>query len=465
MTLLYKQVKGKKITAALISCLLCLSCNKILEVTPSSKITFEQTFSDDLTAISAIRGVYGDMLQYAHAFSGANQSMQALLGLSADELSETLNTPILKQFENNALRANNEHIKNLWNSIYNTIYAANAVMNGIEQSESITENTKNSLKGEALFIRAFSHFYLVNIFGKVPIVITTDYAVNSQLSRQDTNVVYDQIITDLLEAEQLLNDEYINGERVRPVKATATALLARVYLFTNNWVKAEQSATTVIEDAKFSLVELADISLSNNGEAIWQLHSSSLTENAATNEGIYFLYPSYYNALRPEFIDAFETGDLRKIEWTQVNSGFLVPYKYRVSGSGGSRSEYSTVFRLAEPYLIRAEAKIQQDNIEGGVEDLNEIRSRARDENPGDLPDLPASLNKTDALLAVQQERKVELFTEWGHRWLDLKRWGIASEVLLPLKGLEWQNTDMLYPIPQIELDRNRKLGNQNQGY
>jgi hypothetical protein len=115
------------------------------------------------------------------------------------------------------------------------------------------------------------------------------------------------------------------------------------------------------------------------------------------------------------------------------------------------------VFRLGEQYLIRAEARAQRNDLQGALADLNAIRNRAG----------LASVNngtKDVILEAIRKERFTELFTEWGDRWLELKRAGIADAILLPLKGSGWQTTDQLYPLPQSELDINVFL-TQNPGY
>jgi hypothetical protein len=117
------------------------------------------------------------------------------------------------------------------------------------------------------------------------------------------------------------------------------------------------------------------------------------------------------------------------------------------------------VFRLAEQFLIRAEARAHLDKITGANSakaDLNMIRDRAG------LPPTVAS-TKEEMLAAILQERRMELFVEWGHRWFDLKRTGKASEVLSVLKP-RWDPTDVLYPIPYNELQLNPNMM-QNAGY
>ena len=123
----------------------------------------------------------------------------------------------------------------------------------------------------------------------------------------------------------------------------------------------------------------------------------------------------------------------------------------------GSGNEYSILLRLAEQYLIRAEARLYLGDLDGAKTDLNLIRNRAA------LP--PITTNIEDELkLAIENERRHELFTEQGHRWFDLKRTARANEILGPIKP-NWHNTDILLPIPETELNLNPNLQPQNPGY
>ena len=108
----------------------------------------------------------------------------------------------------------------------------------------------NQLTGEAKFMRAFCYFYLVNAFGDVPLITSTNYLVNETMPRAPAMEVYRQIIADLKGAKDLLANDYSysNGEKVRPNKWVAIALLARAYLYTGDWVNAEAEATSVISN-------------------------------------------------------------------------------------------------------------------------------------------------------------------------------------------------------------------------
>jgi hypothetical protein len=162
-------------------------------------------------------------------------------------------------------------------------------------------------------------------------------------------------------------------------------------------------------------------------------------------------------------LNAFEVGDKRKASWvisgTQDGQPWSHPFKYKSTSSDTVLTEYYTVFRLAEQHLVRAEARAKLGKLtaaNSAESDINIIRDRA-----GLGP--TTAQTKEELLAAVAQERRVELFSEWGHRWFDLKRTGKADEVLSLIKP-GWQPEDKLYPIPYDERQLNPNL-TQNPHY
>jgi hypothetical protein len=321
------------------------------------------------------------------------------------------------------------------------------------------------LMGEAVFMRAFLHFYLVNFFGDIPYITITDFRVNTDIIRMPKAEVYEGIISDLIEAKSLLTDDYSfsNGERTRPNQMVAKAMLARVYLYIKNWEYAEREATEVINNSSMYTIEddLSKVFLPNSAETIWQLVPLSPRN---TSEGSIFILTATptYVALTSNFLDSFESGDKRLNDWVGYYSDgindYAFPFKYKVQSST-TTEEYYMVLRLAEQYLIRSEARAQQGDIAGAQSDLNIIRNRSSLENT-------LATDQSSILLAIEQERRIEFFAEWGHRWLDLKRTGRADVVLDSIKT-DWQPTDVLYPIPleQILKDSNMDDTDQNPGY
>ncbi|MEP7375990.1 MAG: RagB/SusD family nutrient uptake outer membrane protein [Chitinophagaceae bacterium] len=449
----------------LVSISLFFSCKKFVEIKPPiNSYTSSATFSNDQTATSAVIGLYQQMINTPLLFTHGGLSI--FTALSSDEIKNTYSDLSYDAFANNSITANESNIQTyFWTAAYKIIYQANAIIEGVNASNQISAGVKEQLLGEAKFSRALCYFYLTNIFGDVPLQLTTDYRINATMSRTSSLKIYEQVSVDLLDAVDLLKPTYPTAGRVRPNKWTATAMLARVYLYQKKWAEAETASTAVINSGDYTLEsELNNVFLSNSNEAIWQLQP--LNEYFFSAEGSVFV--PYNDMERPAFtltndlLSSFEVNDQRFVKWIGKNviagTDYYYPYKYKVKyPSGGPITEYTMVLRLAEQYLIRSEARAQQDNFASGLTDLNAIRSRAG--LPGS-----AAIDKVSLLTAIGQERRVELFTEWGHRWLDLKVTSRVEAVLSSLKSPNWQPADTLYPIPFAELQLNPSL-RQNPGY
>lgn len=447
--------------------LLLAGCRKFIEIPPPvTEVAKENIFDNDIAAESALRGIYVSM-------GTTNLFLPALAtacGLAADELFDVgLNAGPHLEFWRNTLQPENANVLNVWSTPYTLIYYCNALLEGISSSEKMSDSAKIQMEGEAKLVRAFWHFYLVNMFGEVPLALTTDHKVNNVALRLKAHEVYAQVLKDLEEAETLMKAEYPAGKRSRPCKAAATAMKARVHLYQHNWAAAEQAASLVIGNASYDTVALEDVFIGNSREAIWQIKPAG-TSGYTPEASVFFMtWLPYMASMRNELADAFSSDDKRRSVWVGTiadDVSVIYPFssKYRETFMNPGGTEYSMVLRLAEQYLIRAEARIQQNDVSNGINDINVIRKRAG------LALLPGTLTKQAAMLALEQERRLELFLEWGHRWFDLKRWpGLtgpsrADDILGPLKGSNWQPEDTLFPVPRLERENNPNLS-QNNGY
>ena len=447
-------------------CLLASSgCRKLLQVpTPQDEISVGEVFSSDSNALSALSGMYIQIMNNPQSL--LNGGMTLYGGLSSDELDNTVANASVDEFRSDSLTAANLFCSNLYTGAYNTIYTANSMLAGLQGASGVSDNMRSELQGEAEFVRALVYFYLVNLYGGVPLVTTTDFTVSSVQPRATVGAVYSQIVADLQDAEGRLSPVYLStgaftGARTRPNQAAATALLARVWLYEGQWGRAESAADTVIANPLYQLVtDLNQVFLAASPEAIWQLQP--VYANLATAEGNLFIprsggKPGYI--LTPGLLASWEPGDLRRLDWTDSVVNEIVdvyPYKYKEASNNPPNGEYEIVLRLAEMYLIRAEARARQGNTVEAAADLNIVRQRA-----GLAP--TAATDAAGLLTAILHERQIEFFAEWGHRWLDLKRTGEASTVLGAEKA-GWNVTDELYPIPANELTENPTLV-QNPGY
>jgi hypothetical protein len=441
------------------------SCKKFVEVgTPSDQVVTVTVFSDDATATSAILGLYHNIMDFNNSLLNGGATLCA--GLSSDEIVNRSSNSEHDAFRNNSIQASSENLNNwLWSPSYINIYHANAIIAGLEQSSNLSPSVKQQLQGEAKFIRGITYFYLSNLFGDIPLILSTDFRINQHASRTSRDEVIQQIILDLKDAKNQLPEGYLVSERTRPNKWTAAALLSRVYLYRNEWKNAEDEASEVIMTSSYELAsDLNKAFIINSREVIFQM--APVNSFNSTAEGLAFV-PSGSATGRPSYLltanllSAFEVNDKRKAFWTNVKTvssiDYFFAYKYKIRSSPTPSNECNIVLRLAEQYLIRAEARAQQDNVDGAQEDLNIIRRRAG------LAETTAT-TKQDLLSTILHERQVELFAEWGHRWFDLIRTGKATAVLESQKSPNWQDTDTLFPIPISQLKLNPSL-TQNPGY
>lgn len=444
------------------------SCKKFVDTpVPKTELASQLVFTDDKTATAAMVGLYSDMNALNYQF--ANTLMNYLSAMHADDLYYAATFENYDVFRQVRLLPQSNYVNAYWTYVYSYIYHANACIEGLTAAQNLSPAVKEQLLGESYFMRAFFYFYLVNIYGDVPLITSTDYKVNGSKGREATAEVYRQVISDLQTAKAKLGNNYPSSNRVRPNKAAATALLARTYLYNKEWALAEAEATQVLTNSNYSLLQdLNGVFLANSREAIWQLQPVNVAAGRNTWEGFTSVPASAaanaaFRLDTTNLIPKFEANDARRQNWTgnkitTAGAHIYWPMKYKVRTSTAGVTEYSMVMRLAEQFLIRAEARIQQGKLGDGRSDLDSIRLRAK------LPVLPVNLDKAALLLAVEKERQLELFTEWGHRWFDLKRTQRSAAVLGPIKGANWQATDTLYPIPADAIRTNINL-TQNEGY
>ncbi len=202
--------------------------------------------------------------------------------------------------------------------------------------------------------------------------------------------------------------------------------------------------------------------LKGNPSIIWALHPGIAGLNTRDAKSFVFTSgPPSRSSLSPNLMNTFETGDLRKTLWVKKIStstdSWYHANKYSKTTNTGTSVEYTILFRMAEMYLIRAESRAKLNELDGAKDDINKIRRRVG------LPDTPA-VTQEEILSAVAKERRLEFFTEQGHRFFDLKRTGKADEVLSLTKP-NWQPSHIVLPLPENELLLNDKLLPQNTGY
>lgn len=427
-------------------------CEKFVDTPiPGNSIVPDQVFTNDATAVSALLGAYqsiqnisGDMAMHTDLF-GDDIFRPGVGGLTQEAQENTYTENSNFQFFNN---------------YYKAIFLANSLLEGVETHNTISAATARQIKGESKFLRAFCHFILANLYGNPPLITTTTVSISAYAGNASRETLYAAIVSDLKDAYELIDADYPSADRARANKATVSALLAKVYLYMKEWKLAETEATRQITNPAYTIPDdLSTVFLKDSPETIWQLWSqynyTAQGQSYVASDPNRVIY-----TLREGLMNAFEPGDKRKAAWTREGSGnsigLFYPYKYTQTTSSGGAVEYLVQFRLAEQYLIRAEARAHLNDVDGAMEDVNALRGRTG------LGDASAG-NMADALLKIEQERRVELMVENGSRWFDLNRTGRTTYWLQPQKPT-WQPRDTVLPYATTLLLANPNL-EQHEGY
>jgi len=371
------------------------------------------------------------------------------------------------------ITAANGAVSALWGSLYRTIYVTNFVLQNLPKVSGVTEATRKSVTAEAKFLRAWAYFIATYTYGDVPLITGTDQIANRNVGRTARATIltavladYQAALADLPAVTSASTNAITNGTYAN--QTTCRAALARFYLYQKNWAQAEQLAGQVIASGIYTLqpnyidVVTKDFISESILEVGYALSDDPGTSNFGLNNllvGRREVIPSNQLVVQLTSIQAgtrqqtmsFSTSNLRGND-----NGWTV----RKYGTASEDNNNIVLMRLAEMYLIRAEARAQQGKLtgtNGAIADLNVLRTRAK------APAIAAT-NQADVLLAVEQERVYELAFE-GHRWYDLVRTGRAQAVMSAFSP-NWKEAYLLWPIPQSEIQQNPALvGKQNPGY
>jgi tetratricopeptide (TPR) repeat protein len=433
-----------------------VSCKKFLDVEPKESVPDNLTIFDKTSAEEAVRGIYSALGNGGYY----GTSFQSIGYLSGDNIQWTGSQSQIQEFINHNVSPDNATIGAAWGQIYVTINRANHVIAKLPSVEHIQLTTayKNQLLGEAYFLRALAYFDLVRTWGGVPLIVnpTLTATDNVGIERSTKSETYAQVLADLNKAETLLP---VTTNRYRATAKTVWALKARYYLYQGDWTNAETYATKIIEDAvNYQLKSPYNSFYANSArgtvESIFEIYYNGTTES--NGHGGQWL-PQTLGGTRQwapntVFVNldtSITIGGNRKALVAQDNQNRWYGTLY-----GSTTASGSYVIRIAELYLIRAEARAKQNNLSastGALSDLNAVRTRAG---------LAAStaITQDDVLLAIENERRIEFAFE-PHRWFDLVRSNRAAAVL----GVTDANK-LLLPLPgqQILLDNALK---QNPGY
>lgn len=450
------------------------SCEDFVEIdSPNFKIVNENVFSKESTATAAMQGIY-NQLRLAFFTEAASTHMGMSGNLLKPRFVNISYNPFYKHEINTFEGADATDNLDIWSSAYNIVYLTNSLIEGVQNSSTLSMDLSNNLIGQGLVIRAFTYFYLTNFYGEVPLLLSTNYNKNAIATRATLKEVRSQIKSDLEEAIILLESfkTYPEGERLYVTQNVATALLSRVFLYNKDWIMAEELSSKIIrQSGKYEILsDLDKVFLRNNKEAIWQIDPNQGGSSMVTAEGAaYVVHPFVLGGIKgaivlsSNFIKEYSTSDKRFSHWIGIyqESNETYPFinKYKEYANSIDNTESSVVLRLAEQYLTRSEARAHQGKLDLAIKDIDIIRKRAGLEL---ISNTYPEITKKELLDTILKERKKELFGEYGHYWLDLKRTNTVSEEFT--NNPSWEDTDFWYPIPEQERLKNPNLG-QNDGY
>ncbi len=393
----------------------------------------------------------------------------------------------MDQFNNFSFVASNGGFNGTWSYDYEGISRANTAISYLTDAEmmgklNMEASLQDRLLGESYFLRAFYYFDLVTVFGDVPLLLTPLASFEEAYEvavRVDQTEVWDQISSDLANAKGLLpNSKYsVEAEKWRASKGAVIAMQAKVALFNENW---QEVINLVGELEPLGFYQLNANYFDNfsvaqefaEDEVIFAYdHQSSQTPQKGN--GLCALIGWGFVAPEANFIGAFEVNDPRLFYTVDIDAKNVNKLLGTLDGTnkGNDDSPSNRVFiRWADVLLWKAEALLETDKPAEAVGVINAIRQRARNSvtasggtaPAGTLPDRNVSETNTTVIKNwLIHERRVELGFE-SHRYNDLRRWGIAKDVL---GSRGFQDHNYLYPIPQGEIDKSGGSITQNAGY
>lgn len=456
-----------------------ISCDKVLEEEPQNKLKPE-TFSD-----------FDELLNYGYPSApdyGTERPLDYYVELMTDDVNLAYYNANLLPYPLTPFSFAETHedqsmlggYDQAWKNFYRAIYYANVVIQNADDAVG-TPQQRNYLKGEAMLLRAFSYFKLVNLYAKpydastaaddLGVPLTLDPAVQSEsYIRATVKEVYDQIDMDLTEGLRLMkaNDLGVtNKSKLTPI--AGDLLASRVALYKKEYDKVITHATAVIQaNPSFHNLSGFDFNVARNWGYGGQIHvfndaNSNLLFRYGTNEFYHYVYYPGGMGVSDDLIEQYELGDIRLYYFTYPQGVGRRYYKFRPFPN--RLGEPIRGFRTEEAYLNRAEAYAEMERSQDALDDLNQLRRHKFDPNYGadpsyfmlqlaDYPSQPAQI------AVVRQERRRELCFEF-HRWYDLRRYGMpeiththGGETYVLAAG----DPRYVLQIPQRELDYNPEM-------
>ena len=494
----------------------------VLDVTNPNEIDASNFFTTIQELELGLTAVYSAMKTYD--LFGADLYPKVHFGLPKTADQDWLGTNGWNQLFRNEVTSDNPLVRNFWRSFYRGIARANdflANANRFQEENELSaaqEERVNQMIGEAYYLRAFNYYHLVKLWGEdiparnpqalaVPLILEVPTSRDDMFVQRNTvNEIYSQIIMDLEEAESRLPDTWDSNNIARADAFAAKALLGKVYMNYEDYPQAISNFEDIINNSGLSLVPFEDYQGLFNGEnefsneSIFEINFSiDMQENAwqgglgsnialqisPKGTGWSNVYPHDVNILRfgddPRLrvnalepgVDSvvFGDGTKRVLEPMVGDEGAVawsfrkwVPTDFSVYSTNRTFGANLIMDRLADIYLLYAEALNAQGQDAEAAEYMNKVRRRAYGLNP-DTPDPSVDytgLGGTQLRDSIREERFRELFAE-GHRWYDIVRWGIVEEELEKYPSVRsgpviFNPIDLYLPVPLQEIETNPSM-------
>ncbi|MGV3560355.1 RagB/SusD family nutrient uptake outer membrane protein [Larkinella arboricola] len=451
---------------AIVATVWLASCTTVLEPKPVDLLVDNLVLNEPADVEPARIGAY-------NALRGMAATNMMAGDFTADYIRNNGTFTDYRELGTKQITASNGAAASLWSNLYRTVYVTNFVLERLSEISGVPDATRRQVQAEMRFLRGYAYFIGANTFGDIPNVTTTDQAANRNIPKSPKAEILASVLADWQAAEtdlanavtgssaQITNATYAN-------KTSARAMLARYHLYQKNWAQAEQYATQVINanvyqlDSNYSDIVNKDFTR----ESILEVGYALSDDPGTSSFGLTNLYLGRREVIPTDQVAlvllSAESGTRRTtIAFDPKNqSGDDNGWTVQKYGTADNDNNNIVLMRLAEMYLIRAEARVQQNKItgtNGAVADLNVLRTRAKAPNV-------AATSQANMLLTIERERVYELAFE-GHRWYDLVRTGRAQAVMSAFTP-NWNSRYERWPIPQGEIQRNPALKDaQNPGY
>lgn len=468
-----------------IICSICVasflvSCEKELDLVPQNNASLDNFFQSPEDLEQGLVGTY-DALQESGQYGFNFIYFMEIRSDNSFSRSITNSGGEFGDIELFREQPTNSRLNATWSSCYRAIQRANVIVNRAFTID-MDDAQRNIIVSEAKVIRALSYFNLVRIWGGVPIILeeTQDPFDFIELPRATLDETYFVIEQDLLEAIESLPMSAADG---RITQGTAKTILGKVYLTLQRFADAVTQLGDVIVSGQYELQpnynDVFLISKENNSESIFEIQYTS----GFNNEGSAFANSmaidqsqvggigavSGDNLPTPDIINAYDDNDTRKdVNIGSINGGFFCAKYIQVPNQPNDGDKNFIVLRYADVLLMYAEALNElgyQSNGEA-FNALNEVRTRAINDGAYIATDLPDQQSFREA---IALERRLELAFE-NHRWFDLLRTGKAIEVMgtHTLKDgstATISTNQLLFPVPQAQIDASGGVITQNPGY